>query len=66
MPEKEERMLDNIKPETWEELAIERLRSLRRELERMNDTLWPWIQDLGEFLEKYDEWNNEKKDREDS
>lgn len=55
-------MLDNIKQETWDELAIERLRALRRELERINDTFWPWIQDLGEFLEKYDEWKTEQKE----
>ena len=51
--------MSDISKQTWEDLAIERLREYRHEFERLSDRLWPIIQDLGEFLEKYDEWKKE-------
>ena len=54
--------MSDISKQTWEDLAIERLREYRREFERLSDRLWPIIQDLGEFLEGYDEWKKETDD----
>lgn len=59
------RKLDNIEAETLLGLSIERLRELQSVIAKVQDILWPHHVDLEEFLETYDEWKREKKDRED-
>jgi len=54
--------LDNIEPETLLDMAIERLRDYHSFFIRVSEDLWPRVQDLEEFLEKYDEWKKERED----
>ena len=57
--------LTNIKPDTMIDLMAEKVRDYKRYLERLNDDLWSRLQDLDEFVEHYEEWARQMKDKED-